>query len=258
MGGHPVKSESAPAWGASADSRSEVESKSSAEERHAGRFANVTLKGMKRLPPGSFRLFDIGFAVGRYFDENGQFKRLGRLPLGSVVDPSRLPDVLEIAGVAEKTWENAVSSWVRLRMAHRCRPRVVALFVEPRDGLSAACLRCGAALHRGDESLPAPGNDSPGSREESSRLQGEFEHESLVASKVERDVAAGTEPVPRALESSVPVASQEGSSEVAAHVALKRAGVQIGEPMSDEEIRALGYQRTSRGWEPIKGASDAA
>ena len=47
-------------------------------------------------------------------------------------------------------------------------------------------------------------------------------------------------------------------SEVAAHVALKRAGVEIGEPMSDEEIRALGYRRTSRGWVPIKGATDAA
>lgn len=52
--------------------------------------------------------------------------------------------------------------------------------------------------------------------------------------------------------------SLEDPSEVTANDALKRAGVEIGDPMSDEEIQALGYRRTSRGWVPIKGATDAA
>ena len=122
---------------APADSRSEVESKSSAEERHGGRFANVTVQGMRRLGVRKLGLYDMSYAAGRYYDQHGSFMRLNGLPVGSVVDASRLPDVLSLAGVCEKTWENNVSSWVRLRMAHRCRPGIVALFVEPLDGTYA-------------------------------------------------------------------------------------------------------------------------
>ena len=248
--------ESRPNQAAIADSRSEVESKSTAQERHGGRFSNVTVQGMRRLPAGSFRLFAFGSAGGRYYDDLG-FKRVSGLPTGTVVDSSRLPDVLELAGVSEKTWENNVSSWVRLRMAHRCRPGSVALFAEPRDGAEALCSRCQRPLDRA-VSLPAPGNVSPVSREESSRLPGESEHESLVASKAEKTVV-GTAAV-EAVESSKRLedSSEEGSSEIAAFAALKRAGATIGEPLTDEQVRELGFEPTKHGWMPRKAASDAA
>jgi hypothetical protein len=52
--------------------------------------------------------------------------------------------------------------------------------------------------------------------------------------------------------------SREGSTEIAAFAALKRAGITIGSPLTDEEIKALGYRPTARGWVPIKGAIHAA
>jgi hypothetical protein len=165
-----------------------------ASGRHGGRFANVTVNGMRRLGLHGTGLFGMGFACGRYFDEQGSFKRLNGLPVGAVVDPSRLPDVLALAGVSEKTWENNVSTWIRIRMAHRCKPGFVALFADPRDGAQATCPKCSKPL----AAVPSAGSASPVSREESSRLPGESEHESLVASNAERTVVE-TAAVPSAV-----------------------------------------------------------
>ncbi|HEX5937154.1 MAG TPA: hypothetical protein VFZ75_05620 [Actinomycetota bacterium] len=155
----------------------------------------MTIEGMRRLTLARVGLFDMSFAAGRYFDRQGSYKRLNGLPVGSVVDRSRLPDVLELAGVSEKTWENNASTWVRLRMAHRCKPGRVALFAEPQDGALASCPKCHRPLDRGSV-LPAPGRWSPGSGEESSRLPGESEHEPLIASNAERTVAGSASSVP--------------------------------------------------------------
>ena len=131
----------------------------------------MTVQGMRRLGVRKLGLYDMSYAAGRYYDQHGSFKRLNGLPVGSVVDASRLPDVLSLAGVSEKTWENNVSSWVRLRMAHRCRPGIVALFVEPLDGTyararSVAVLLIGLHLSRlSGVFLPSYGRIPPGSRE---------------------------------------------------------------------------------------------
>jgi hypothetical protein len=222
-----------PAHGRGLADAHDVGADSTAHERHGGRFANVTVQGMRRLTLRRLGLFDMSYAVGRYFDQHGSFKRLNGLPVGAVVDASRLPDVLELAGVTEKTWENNVSSWVRLRMAHRCRPGVVALFMEPLDGAGAICPKCHRPLERA-ASLPAPGSVSPALREDSSRLAGESEHESLVASNAERTVV-GTAAVPKAVGSQLREdPSQEGSSEIARRIERER---EFG--LADRDIAAL-------------------
>jgi hypothetical protein len=227
-----------PALGRASADAHDVAGNSTPVERHGGRFANVTVEGMRRLTVRRLRLFDMGFAAGRYFDAYGSFRRLNGLPVGSVVDSARLPDVLELAGVSEKTWENNVSSWVPLRMAHRCKPRTVALFVSPLDGAEAICPRCHRALERAS-SLPNRGSDSPALREESSRLAGESEHESPVASNAERTVVGTV-----AVESQVPeVPSQKGSSEIDALAredpALELIANERARDHSDHEIAAL-------------------
>ena len=195
----------------------------------------------------------------------------------------------ETPPVSAKRWENAVTEWVQVRMAHRCRRGVVILFVEPRDGLDARCVRCGESLRRGAV-LPSDGSASPAVREGSSRSTGGIEHGSLVARRVEERVGSevptedvGEKQSPKGTISEIAPPSEDeaianaerilGASpadDLATTVAKAQSAVEVvhhgdyleteevGTPISDNEVRALGFEPTSKGWIPIEGATDAA
>lgn len=77
-------------------------------------------------------------------------------------------DVCELVGVSEKRFHNAVTGWVKLRLAHLCGKGVVTLFISPLGGDAAICPSCRGSL----ASSPATGTDLPAVRETPSRSTG--------------------------------------------------------------------------------------
>jgi hypothetical protein len=59
--------------------------------------------------------------------------------VGIAVTPLHRDRVMAQLGIGRRTWERHVSDWVDSRMAHRCRPGFVFVFLTP----SATCPRCG-------------------------------------------------------------------------------------------------------------------
>jgi hypothetical protein len=140
-----------PALGrASADSRSEVESQSSEQERQGaevrrfdpGRYPAVSVSVLQLLPESNARANVIAFALGRWLDLEGTSGKTknGKQVSASVIDKRRLPAVLEALGNPDPSqWRRYVRDWVSRHVAHRCAPGVVCLFRLPNLSECPAC-----------------------------------------------------------------------------------------------------------------------
>lgn len=244
---------------ASADSRSEVECDSSATGGHGvdiltakqrGRWSPLTVDAILKRDPRTAQASDLAAAIGKVMRRDGTFLVLRNAEDALCVEirPSHRDKVLELLGLSAWSWGEYVRRWEAAGLAHRCsdlRRGSVRLLLEP-------CAVC---------PVPMCGESLPRAREESGS-----EQRSTLPTATESMLTAGDASGDEegdafhASHRSKPLgpSSSEGSSEIAALEALNRVGATIGEPLSDEEIRALGYRSTSRGWVPIKGVTDAA
>jgi hypothetical protein len=213
------------------------------------RFPAVTVDGILARPPSTAQAHDLALSLGKVMRRDGTFESL-RGPddmLCVEIRPSHRDKVLELLGLSAWSWGEYVREWKAAGMAHGCsdlKRGAVRLFLEP----LAVCPvpMCGGNV--------AHSNAERGS-EQRSRLPTATETvlKAGDASGDEEGVGLLTQ-VNESQGKLEDSSSQEGSSEIAAFSALKRADIEIGDPMSDEEIRALGYRRTSRGWVPIHAA----
>ncbi len=148
-GGRLMNGESAPK-GASADSRSEVESHSTATGGQGTqtrlfdptRYSPVSVAVWMRLPESNARAFGIGFALGTMLDAAGTSApvRNGKQISCSVIRRERLPAVLEALGkLNPRQWRRYVGDWVARYVAHKCAPGVVCLFRLPNLSECPAC-----------------------------------------------------------------------------------------------------------------------
>ena len=161
-----MKGGSAPRWGASADFGDQVERKSSAtggQDGRSSRFPPVSVAALQRLPGSSARSFAIGVALGRWIDGTGSSARLtaGKAAAGSLVDPKRLPAVLEAIGITPRTWREYVNEWEGNYLAHRCGRATVCLFTRP---LQDRCPACEAWIDYDHPERPAHLPRGPGFR----------------------------------------------------------------------------------------------
>jgi hypothetical protein len=88
----------------------------------------------------------------------------GERAVGIELKPRQRDAVLERLGISPKTSANAVTSWIALRLAHRCSRAVVCLFTTPLKGDAAICPGCRASLATSSErgvGLPHSGRRFP-------------------------------------------------------------------------------------------------
>ncbi len=255
-----MKHESPAQGRASADALN-VERKSSEEDRHVAftakqrrRWSPLTVDGILARSPSTAQAHDLALAIGKVMRRDGTFLELRDDSDGICVEirPSHRDKVTETLGISAWSWGEYVRQWTAAGLAHRCgdlKRGSVRLLLEPATVCPVPI--CGETLpeatgNRGSEQrsvLPTATENVLTAGDASGDEKGDVR--SKRSTNGDEANALDRSPI-------------QQPSEVAAHVALKRAGVEIGEPMSDEEIRALGYRRTSRGWVPIKGATDAA
>jgi len=115
-------------------------------------------------------------------------------------------------------WRNLVGEWVRLRMAHRCADGSTCLFVEPLDASGDRCPACGQELDTRTESVRANARKAWPKRTES--VHDDFAKRSY-------DVRGRA----------TPNGMQRGWEQ----------GME-NDRLTDDDVRALGYEPTSRGW----------
>jgi hypothetical protein len=150
-----MNAESAPK-GAPGDLGQEVERDSSPSKR----FPPVTVAALQRLPGSSARSFAIGVALGRWIDAEGSSARLvGKAAAGSLVDPKRLPDVLEAIGIRARTWREYVKEWEANYIAHKCGQSTVCLLTRP---FQDRCPSCRAPIYVDHPEKPAHLPRGPG------------------------------------------------------------------------------------------------
>jgi hypothetical protein len=130
------------------------------------RDSSLRLRAMLDLPPKTFRMFMVASILGSWVRVSGRpgALRSGERAVAIEVKPKQRDAVLERLGLSSKTWANAVTAWISLRLAHRCGRAIVTLFTTPLHGDAAVCPRCPASL----AISPQRGTDVPPTGEESS------------------------------------------------------------------------------------------
>jgi len=226
------------------------------------RYSPLSVNGILARPASTAQAHDLAMALGKTMRRDGTFEELrhGDDMVCVEVRPSHRDKVLSLLGLSPWSWGEYVRRLEAAGMAHRCpdlKRGAVRLLLEPASICPVPM--CGevlpsATVERGSQqrsTLPTATENVLAAGDASRDEKGDVPSQRSTNG----DEAQALEGLHVTGEPSSPV---EQPSEVAAHDALKRAGVEIGEPMTDEEIRALGYRRTSRGWVPIKGVTDAA
>ena len=255
-----MKSENAPGWGASADSRDEVETKSSATGGHdAGaltakqrkRYSPLSVSGILARPAITAQAHDLAMALGKTMRRDGTFQELrhGDDMVCVEVRPSHRDKVLSLLGLSSWSWGEYVRRLEAEGMAHKCldlKRGAVRLLLEPAS--TCPVPSCGrtlptATVERGSEQR-SPLPTATENMLRAGDVSGDEEGDALALPSLEEETEVRKPSQ----------AFETASAEIAAQAVLKRAGAEIGDPMSDEEIRALGYRRTSRGWVPIHAA----
>jgi hypothetical protein len=107
----------------------------------------VSLDGVRAIPSGALKPFEVAVRLGKIMREDHTFDPIRNA--GDVlcieVRPVHRDKALELLQREPRTWERAVTAWCRVRMAHRClsKPRgVVVLFLRPEE----VCPACESKL----------------------------------------------------------------------------------------------------------------
>jgi hypothetical protein len=112
------------------------------------RYSMVTTRSMLDTP--NFRLFMVATAQGRMMRADRTFSKLDRSPegrpVGVEISIKKRRAILELVGVTDATWRQAIGLWTEGRLAHRCKRGIDFLFLEPLRGEAAACPRCTVSL----------------------------------------------------------------------------------------------------------------
>lgn len=240
-----------PAQGRASTDAQDVEEKRTATVGHGGtltakqrkRFPAGTVEAILARPPATAQAHDLALSLGKVMRRDGTFEPLrdSHDMLCAEVRPFQRDKVLVLLNLSAWSWGEYVRQWKAAGLAHACagmKRGSIRLFLEPAavcpvpscgEGLPTATVKRGsqqrAPLPTTTETVLSPGD----------------------ASRDEKGV------VPVA-EASTKEPHQGQGSEVAAFAALKRVGATIGEPLTDDEVLALGYRSTRRGWVPVDAA----
>jgi hypothetical protein len=219
----------------------------------------VTIDGILARPPSTAQAHDLGLAIGKVMRSDRTFEPLRNSDdmLCVEIRPTHRDKVLGLLGLSPWSWGEYVRRWEAVGLAHRC-PELdrgaVRLFPRP----EVVCPICG-------ESLPTAMVER-GSEQRSTLLRAT--ENVLTSGDASRDEEGDRFSASESL-------SQEGLSESAptdeeALANLKRIlkatpadsprlkTDAIGEPLSDDEVRELGFEPTWKGWVPRKARSHAA
>jgi hypothetical protein len=258
---------------APADSRSEVESQSSEEERQSAgvltalqrsRYSSMTVDGILAVSEPTVKAFHLASSLGKGMRKDGTFAPL-RDPddlLAVAVWEIHRDRVIGLLGLSSQAWRRYVRQWETVGMAHRCRHLTrgrVFLFLSP----ETICPVCGEAFTTRRVERSSDERSAFMARTQNVFRTGDASRDEEGVSHQVGTIVPGKE---------ASETSQEGLSESAppsneeALASLKRVlGAtprletgEIGDPLTDDEIRELGYEPTRRGWVPRKAASDAA
>lgn len=223
------------------------------------RYSPLSVNGILARPAITAQAHDLAMALGKTMRRDGTFEELrhGDDMVCVEVRPSHRDKVIGLLSLSSWSWGEYVRRLEAVGMAHRCpdlKRGAVRLLLEPAsicpvpmcgEALPSATVERGSAqrstLPTATETVLEPG-DASGDEEGDGPLTKVNESQR----KGSPETVAGDSP-------------QESISEVAAFAALKRADVRIGNPMTDAEVRALGYRPTRRGWVLIEeAAADAS
>ena len=217
--------------------------------RQRARWSPLRVDGILARPPSTAQAHDLALALGKVMRRDRTFQGLrndGDM-LCVEIRPSHRDKVLGLLDLSAWSWGQYVRRWEAVGLAHRCEELdrgAVRLFPRPED----ICPVCGANVAGSNAERGSEQRSTLPSATETVLTAGD------ASGGEEGDVPSQRSTNDEETEAPDPN-STEQPSESAALAALKRAGITIGAPLSDEEVRALGYRPTSRGWVPIRGAS---
>jgi hypothetical protein len=226
------------------------------------RWSPLTVEGILSRPPQTAQAHDLVMSLGKGMLQDGSF----RTPRPDTPDRVILVEVRGVhrkkaqalLGISDWTWGKYRRGWEDARIAHRCadlKRGDVRLFLQPEDRCLAP--RCRQTVAPSNvEPLPTATVSVGQSNGSGARSGGYLQRDgkgdgSLEPSEVEgSDVVAVAVPVPQGGSSGRAPSDEEALANVKRWLDV----TEIGDPMTDEEIRTLGYRQTRRGWVPIEAA----
>jgi hypothetical protein len=256
-----------PAQGrASADARN-VGSDSTARGGHGGevltvkqrgRWSPLTVDGILARPSSTAQAHDLALALGKMMRRDRTFQELrhdGDM-LCVEIRPSHRDKVLGLLNLSAWSWGEYVRRWEAVGLAHRCQELdrgAVRLFPRP-EGICPVCganvagsnAECGleqrSPLPRATEIVLTAGDASGDERGDVPELESLDVEVSETSSEVAPSEAEALTTLERVLGATPRCLETD----------------EIGEPLSNEEIRELGYIATPKGWVLRKAADHAA
>jgi hypothetical protein len=219
-----------PPKGASADARN-VESDSTATggqgaqltAKQWGRFCRMTVAGILAAPAETSQAIALAMAIGKGMRADGTFTTPlpGEKPVCVELRASHRNKVIELLGLTSRTWRRYLALWEQSGMAHRCddlKRGGVRLFLEPVSVCPAPTCKRTFVTAKADTGDRISGHTWPRIVPDTGTARGL--QKGLEALEVEEEV-------------------EEGSQE-------RRVA-----KLNDDEVRALGYEPTRKGWVPI-------
>lgn len=97
------------------------------------RDCGMRLSAILKFPSSSLKTFQVAWIHGTWIPPDGTARKLKEREraIASQVRPTHRDKTLRILGLEKKTWDNNVTQWTKLRMAHQCSGTIVTLFTEP-------------------------------------------------------------------------------------------------------------------------------
>jgi hypothetical protein len=132
--------------------------------------SSVKLRAVLEIPGGSAKIYWAASIMGSWVPVYGAEVQLkpGERAVATRLSKRQRAKVCDELAISVKRFDNAVSDWVKGRLAHRCKGAVT-LFTTPLRGDLAICPSCREFL---DASRTA-GRQSPVPREKASRSTGD-------------------------------------------------------------------------------------
>ena len=152
--------------------------------------SSVKLSALLILHKADVRDFLVASIMGTWVSVSGHRGPLrgGERAIATTVNRTERAKIRDALGIKNKTWQNKMSRWAKLDLAHNCSTTSDCLFVEPLGGSAAPCPGCsrslGLSLGAGTNLPPVRETHSPSAGTSGGEISGTTSNDGDSSNKV--------------------------------------------------------------------------